>query len=197
MQRLILVILLCFSAMTIIAQDDLTDKQEFLTTPLPTSIVYLVNADNVDDEISQAAAVEERFDAVIFHNYEDFEYYRSLFLVEAIIIHPSALEFLDHELLREAYDSGTVVTMLNISSELTADLLSNPSLADRYEMVDNDIIYITTARFRISSSGGGGSMVGRFGDAIETEAFPIGIWMRIDSSRSQKLRAVGMPYGEE
>ena len=190
--KLLLILSLLLAGVPLMAQQsstepDVSTREDTLTTELPPTIVYLITEESQGDAVDNAAAISERFEAVTLHEWDDYLQFERLFLVEALILHPSALEFVDDKVITAAYERGVVISVLNIPNKRLVELLDNPLLEDRYTLVENDVVFALFFSFDASYRSTGGSTVGRFGDANEAKAFAISLFDDIENSRQARL----------
>jgi hypothetical protein len=195
--KLLLILSVLLASMPLIAQQsssaaDDPQPDEILTTELPPTIVYLIAEESQGDTVDDTVAISARFEVVTLHEWDDYLQFERLFPVEALILHPSALDFVEDDVITAAYERGVVISVLNISNERLVELLDNPLLEDRYTLIENDVVFALFFSFDMSYRSTGGSTVGRFSDSIESRAFTISLFIDIEQSRQARLDAIGL-----
>jgi hypothetical protein len=146
------------------------------------NIVYLVDRTAELDEAISLERIEEYFHAQPLDSWEDVLFYDDLLPIQAMIIHSSALPWIDQEWTAEAYKRGVIFAAFDIPAEDFARIVGIPRLEKRYVLVPGENTYIRGYAYR----GGAGNGVGILSRPDERMALIDGVVRDLESIRQQK-----------
>jgi hypothetical protein len=130
--------------------------------------------------------MEQYFHAQPLDSWEDVLFYDDLLPIEALIIHPSALTFIDQKWTAEAYKRGVIFAAFNLPSQDFAEIVDDIRLEKRYVLVPEENTFIVAYRYVTSFTHGAGDGVGILSRPDERLALIDGIVRDLESIREQK-----------
>lgn len=143
-----------FTIFTIQAQEgrDLEPNYDpdFLRELAPTyNIVYFIAEDAETGEYDSTEWMREQLAVDVVNTWEELLFYEELLGIDGLIIHNSVAASLDSDWLARQYLFGLVVTAINMPAPTYAALIQRDGLSDRYELVANDTVFVTSQRLKV------------------------------------------------
>ena len=177
-------IILFAMCIQVLAQDETQDVSDLELSGY--NLVYLVTDDSDISSSPHYADVLQTFGVQEINSMREVETYESALQIDAVFIHPSALDFVDTEWLQQAYANGVVIVAFNIPPEQFAHLVGNPTLADRYTLIENEVVYVVVSQYDWNGQWGNQRQVGLLADELEYPALVESLPIRLMQMREQK-----------
>jgi hypothetical protein len=193
--------LLVSTLLSLISLNRGIDAQDFPPTPLPNpayDIIFMAELDTeLPSDLLDLILSPDSLGAIYLSQWNEVQEYTRFILPDAIIIHQSALEWIDPVLVKELYSRGVIVCVIDIEAQVLADLTQDNELASRYEIY-NPPFFATVYAFQPSSpiypTGHypysremKGSTIGSFSDPEGVEPFLFSIENRMEDIRRDQL----------
>jgi hypothetical protein len=184
--RLVFLLTLVLLSISPISAQTLPPEDEFIRDRSARAkhfnIVYLVDRTTELDEAISIERIAEYFHTQPLDSWEDVLLYDDLLAIEAMIIHSSALPFIDQEWTAEAYKRGVIFAAFDLPSQDFAEVVGVPRLEKRYVLVPEENTFIRVYAY----GGAAGDGVGILSRLDERLALIDGIVRDLESVREQK-----------
>ena len=104
-------------------QTEASDISHFRTMLESRNIVYLVSPDADVDNLVSEPSLRAMVNAIPVHSEAELHTYELLLRPDAILLHESALDFVDTTWLQEQYQAGIVIVAFDMAPQTFAELL--------------------------------------------------------------------------
>lgn len=155
MKKFILLIIVCFGVIATSAQRRDIDYDAYETLARAKldfyNIIYLIEDGIETNPDLTATNMRKIVHATPLHSVQEIETYEYLLQPHAIIIHPSAIDFIDKDWLQAHYLNGVIITAFNTPPDVFADMIANEAMRSRYELPDDPTFFVSVYRLGLAN----------------------------------------------